>query len=76
MSEAPHVVTVFINRDGFGRVVIDGKELRTSRVSFESQAGMPTQVTLTVHADVQLAAEVDAEHLKVEEAVPSAWGQS
>lgn len=74
MSEAPHVVTVFINREGFGRVVIDGKELRTSRVAFDSRAGMPTLVTLTVHADVQLAAEVD--HLNVEEVVPSAWGQS
>lgn len=76
MSETPHVVSIFIDYEGRGRVMLDGKELNTTRVAFDSRAGRPTEVTLTVMADVQLAAEVEPEHLKVEHVEQSAWGQS
>lgn len=52
-----------MNEAGLGQVLLDGQPLETVAVSFSSEAGEPTEVTLVVPAIVDINTEVDNGHL-------------
>lgn len=64
MNTTPHLITMQINEHGGGRVLLDGKELHTTKLVVVSEAGQPPQVELTIVAAVD--GTVDIANLSLE----------
>ena len=53
-----HNVQITLDQDGYGSVKLDGVHLDTTAVTFESHAGQPTMVRITMVATVTVDADV------------------
>lgn len=65
-----HNVQITLDQDGYGSVKLDGVPLDTTAVTFESHAGKPTIVTLTMLAEVTVDAEVALTESRVLSSTP------
>jgi hypothetical protein len=64
-----HEVTIELDEHGHGKVMLDGQELNTTHIAFDSPAGKPPHVTFTVPARVKARLRLaEDQHLSRDEA--------
>jgi hypothetical protein len=65
-----HTVKIGLTEAGRGYVTLDGKDVETVAVAVTSEVDQPTEVTLVIHATVEIEAQVDPRQLRLVKRVP------